>query len=107
MIMDFVIGFWKVMGSLVTLFIVLIMVANVIGGLYIRFLDWVGARHDAKAAKAVRHTSMYSNPELVHWLRLKGAESDPVRRNMPLEKYIQWKKSNITRGHMAVKGAPQ
>ena len=106
MIMDFVIGFWKVMGSLVTLFIVLIMVANVLSGLLCRFLDWNNDRLEVKAARNVRHTSMYSNPELVHWLRLKGAESDPVRRNMPLEKYIQWKKNNITRGRMAVKGAP-
>lgn len=107
MIMDFVIGFWKVMGSLVTLFIVLIMVANVVAGLYVRLLDWVNARHDAKAAKAVRHTSMYSDPSMVQYMRMKAREKDYAVRNMPLLPYIKMKKSNITRGRMAVKGAPQ
>ncbi len=104
MIMDFVIGFWKVMGSLVTLFIVLYVLAAMILQGAIAVEDWF---RSIRRPKLPRHTSMYSNPELVHWLRLKGAEGDPVRRNMPLEKYIQWKKNNTTRGRMAVKGAPQ
>ena len=86
---NFAYEFFKVLGGLVLLFIILIMVSNLVIVSLLAVAERLRRDKPPKLPRKLpRHQSMYSDPQRVYWMRRQAAEKEVVLRHAPIDKYI-------------------